>query len=548
MKKGWTIVTVILTALAGILSCKTTTDEKPVQVFIRNGEPVQVIMNENLWIKNGNTLAGSGVNNYLTASGTIEEGDFHIRVRLSLDSLNFSAASLMIGGNHFGFDTKSATTGKSVLFTEGPLFGKTEALAGTEGKIKAGTPFDAEVVLKGKELSFSINGEKVLSRTINTTLKGNLVLRPWRNTMRITDFTASGNFSEVQPLEFLFESGSSGYNTFRIPAVIATTKGTLLAFAEGRKNSSSDTGDIDLVLKRSTDNGKTWSSLSVIWDDSDNVCGNPAPVVDQSTGIIYLLSTWNLGADRESEIIAQTSKNTRRIFLLSSADDGISWSQPKEITAQVKLPNWTWYATGPCHGIQTEKGPAKGRLMIPCDHIESGTNKYYSHIIYSDDHGKTWKLGGTTPQDQVNECSVAELADGRLMLNMRNYDRNQKTRKISMSENGGLNWGTLYSDKTLIEPICQGSLLTHTFADKGAGRMVFSNPADENSRINMTLRLSLDEGKSWARSIVLHPGPSAYSDLVKTPDGNVGCLFEAGYAWAYQGIVFRVIKITELEN
>jgi sialidase-1 len=206
----------------------------------------------------------------------------------------------------------------------------------------------------------------------------------------------------------LFASGADGYNTFRIPAIVTSSKGTILAIAEGRKNSSSDTGNIDLVLKRSTDNGKTWSSLKVIWDDGDNVCGNPAPIVDYSTGTIYLLSTWNLGNDHESQIINQTSKDSRRVFILQSTDDGQTWSSPMEITTSAKLPNWTWYATGPCHGIQLVKGKNAGRLIIPCDHIEAVNKKYFSHIIFSDDHGKTWQLGGTTPQDQVNECTTAE--------------------------------------------------------------------------------------------------------------------------------------------
>ena len=154
----------------------------------------------------------------------------------------------------------------------------------------------------------------------------------------------------------------------------------------------------------------------------------------------------------------------------------------------------------------------------------------------------------TVTQDQVNECTVAELTDGRLMLNMRNYDRTQKARKISVSENGGLLWGNIYSDLTLIEPICQGSLLTHTFADNGAGKMLFLNPADENSRVNMTIRLSKDEAKSWAKSLVLHPGPSAYSDMTVLPNGNTGCFYEAGYVSPYQGIVYREVTLAELEK
>ncbi len=159
---------------------------------------------------------------------------------------------------------------------------------------------------------------------------------------------------------------------------------------------------------------------------------------------LYECSTWNLGEDHERDIIEQTSRDTRRIFLLSSHDGGKSWSAPLGITSLVKKPEWTWYATGPCHGIQLEKGLYRGRIVIPCDHIEADSKKYYSHVIYSDDHGQTWQIGGITPQDQVNECTVAELPDGRLMLNMRNYDRTRKTRMVSFSADGGQTWGPVF--------------------------------------------------------------------------------------------------------
>ena len=355
-------------------------------------------------------------------------------------------------------------------------------------------------------------------------------------------------YCKAESLQYLFKSGTEGYPTFRIPAIVISNQGTVLAFAEGRKKGSSDTGDIDIVLKRSKDNGKTWSDLKVVWDQGENVCGNPAPVVDELSGTIYLLLTWNLGTDRESQIIDQTSEDTRRIFVTHSTDDGESWSKPEEITNSVKKKNWTWYATGPCHGIQLVKGKNMGRLVIPCDHIEAETKKYYSHTIYSDDYGKTWKLGGTTPQDQVNECAVAELSDGKLMLNMRNYDRTKKSRRVSISEDGGLSWSNIYADKTLIEPICQAGLSRYSFAGQGVSRLLFSNPANMNKRQNMTLRLSYDEGSTWAKSKVLHEGPSAYSDVIKLPNGNIACFYEAGLKHPYEGIVFREITLHELED
>jgi sialidase-1 len=360
--------------------------------------------------------------------------------------------------------------------------------------------------------------------------------------------TAIAEHCQSQTLDYLFKSGTEGYHTFRIPALITTSQGHILAFAEGRKKGQSDTGDIDIVMKKSTDNGNTWSDLKVIWDEGENVCGNPAPVVDKKTGTIYLLCTWNLGRDQESEIINQTSEDIRRVYVTLSEDDGDSWAVPVEITDQVKKENWTWYATGPCHGMQIRNGKYKDRLIIPCDHIEAVTKKYYSHIIYSDDHGKTWKLGGSTPQDQVNECTVAELPGGKLILNMRNYDRTQKTRKISHSDDGGITWSDIYPDPALIEPICQASMLRFSFTDEGASRLIFSNPANENKRENMTVRISYDEGATWARSMVLFEGPSAYSDLTRLANGSIACLYEAGYDNPYQGIVFQEILIKDMED
>ena len=328
----------------------------------------------------------------------------------------------------------------------------------------------------------------------------------------------------------VYISGEGGYDTYRIPALVVTNEGTLLAFSEGRRLSRSDTGDIDLLLKRSEDGGETWSQQQVVWNDSRNVCGNPAPVVDRATGTIWLLLTWNRGDDHERQIIEGTSSDTRRVFVTSSIDDGRRWSQPKEITASVKRADWTWYATGPGAGIQLQVGGHAGRLLIPCDHIERDTKRYYSHVIYSDDHGATWRLGRSSPGDQVNECQVAELEDGRLLLNMRNYDRTKTCRQVAFSGDGGLTWTGQRFEEALAEPICQASV-------RRAGDLLFfSNPSDAAERVNMTVQVSDDEGFSWRVLHRLYAGPSAYSDLALLPNDVVGCLYERGSDSPYEEI------------
>lgn len=340
----------------------------------------------------------------------------------------------------------------------------------------------------------------------------------------------------------LFKKGEEGYACYRIPAILVAKDGSVLAFCEARKNGCSDTGDIDLVMKKSTDNGQTWGAMQIIWDDGKNVCGNPAPVVDEETGEVHLLLTWNRGDDHESEIIAGTSTDTRRVYHLKTQDNGDTWTKPKEITTTTKLPNWTWYATGPVHGIQLKQAAHKGRLVIPCDHIEAESKKYYSHSIYSDDHGATWKLGGSTPEDQVNECSVAELPNGDLMLNMRNYARKDaQVRQVAISKDGGISWEEQRFDTQLPEPRCQGALLS--IERKGKSLLLFSNPADGKARKNMTLSISNDNGMKWASKTTIYASHSAYSDLAEMNNKQIIIMHEGGSESAYDAIYYTLITL-----
>lgn len=356
----------------------------------------------------------------------------------------------------------------------------------------------------------------------------------------------------------VFVSGQDGYHTFRIPAVVHLGDGNLLAICEGRKNGTSDTGDIDLVSKRSTDGGKTWSTLQVLWDDDVNTCGNPCPVYDEVTGTLWLFATHNLGEDTETDIIHKRGKGTRTPWVMYSSDGGRSWSEPRELTSSLKEPDWGWYATGPGIGIQIKRGPHAGRLVIPAVHsyddpagaVRKGPYNYGSHAIYSDDHGATWKLGGLI-RPKVNECQVVELADepGRLQMNMRSYHGLHR-RAESISDDGGESWGTVTHDETLIEPVCQASILRHRFSKSGTrGVLLFSNPGSETSRVRMTVRVSHDDGDTWPRALLLHEGFSAYSCLVSLDDQRAGCFYERGHGVgrnAYERITFARFSLEDL--
>jgi sialidase-1 len=339
----------------------------------------------------------------------------------------------------------------------------------------------------------------------------------------------------------VFVSGAEGYHTYRIPSVIRAKNGALLAFCEGRKASGSDTGNIDLVLRRSTDGGRTWGAMQILWDDADNTCGNPCPVLDESTGTLWLLLTHNLGTDRERDIAARTAKGTRTVWVASSTDHGVTWTKPSEITAATKLPEWTWYATGPGVGIQVKSGPHAGRLVIPCDHnYDDPVTKQHlsgSHTIYSDDRGRTWKLGGII-RPKMNECQVVELNDGRgtLLMNMRsNMGRN--VRAHALSNDGGRTWSAPFDATDLVEPVCQASIVRHE-----SGVLLFSNPAAK-TRVNLLVRASADEGKTWRDLAALYAGPSAYSNLVSLSATEAGCLYERGTQRAYEKITFARFEV-----
>lgn len=327
---------------------------------------------------------------------------------------------------------------------------------------------------------------------------------------------------DLPPPVDVFVAGQDGYHTYRIPALLRAADGTLLAFCEGRKTGRGDHGDIDMLVRRSSDGGATWGPIELVYEEGGDkkvTIGNPCTVVDTATGTIWLTFC----------------RDNRDVLVSNSTDNGRTWSPPRDITREVKPPDWSWYATGPGVGIQLARGEHRGRLVIPCDHREGDAAKgpKCSHVFYSDDHGKSWQLGGTVAQ-HTDECQVAELADGELLINMRNYlarDGGQPERggmrTIARSRDGGQTWSEFDVDRQLVEPLCQASLVAAPAVDNPDKVVLFfSNPATRDKRRNMTVRASFDGGRTWPAQRVIDAGSAAYSSLAVLPDARLGLLYE----------------------
>ncbi|MCX6622808.1 MAG: sialidase family protein [Acidobacteria bacterium] len=324
----------------------------------------------------------------------------------------------------------------------------------------------------------------------------------------------------------LFRRGDNGVNTYRIPSLITTPKGTILAFAEARYNNANDHGHIETVLRRSTDLGRTWSAIQVVARDGTHAVQNPTAVVDRSTGVVWLmLIRSDTEKYKDDRALAKAETQFRRVWVTHSADEGATWAKPTDITTSVCPTEYRECVPGPGVGIQLRGG----RLVIPAYHDVKSGGRYSDYIIYSDDHGKNWRRGGG-PEGNMDECQVVELLDGSLMLNMRS-NRKLGRRAISISRDQGQTWSPAVDDPTLVEPVCQGSIIR--YGVPGGSRkapLLFSNPAREkpDDRTHLTVRLSDDEGKTWRASRLVNEGSSAYSCLAVLPDGSIGCLYEGG--------------------
>ena len=327
----------------------------------------------------------------------------------------------------------------------------------------------------------------------------------------------------------VFVSGTDSYHTYCIPSLSCAPKGTLLAFCEGRKINGIDESPTDLVLKRSLDGGETWLPMQILVKAVPEAAMDPTAVIDRTTGSVvliydlwpeYIKDTWPADYKRAPGL----GRNSVTTWVMSSNDEGATWSTPVDITTMTKKPDWTRTIHGPGVGIQTRSG----RLVIPCCRIKPA-GVWWNFTIYSDDHGKTWQISDNEVGPGVDESQLVELTDNTLLLNMRS-SRGKGCRAGATSKDDGKSWSAIFEIPELPEPVCQGSIFRYTRPDQNGSksRLLFSNPGTTQGRHTGTIRLSYDEGKTWPVAKVLNKNTFAYSCLTVMPDGAIGCLFDHG--------------------
>lgn len=337
----------------------------------------------------------------------------------------------------------------------------------------------------------------------------------------------------------VFENGSEGYACYRIPSVVRAANGDLVAFAEGRVESCSDsTATIRLVCKRSSNHGQTWSPVQVVARNiaagREYVVQNSAPVVDMVRGTGRMVVLYN--KMEHSEWVLAAGRGSSRICCIFSDDNGASWHGETDISAQVHRPA-LWRVQRPTlgHALQLRSG----RLVFAGVFTEGERSVFQSqnYLFWSDDLGETWVMGGAAPHIGLNEAIAVELEDGAVMINSRTYQDEQPVGRRAVTigrftAGDAVTYAPTRFDAALVCPAVQASIIRYSASQETRygekSRLLFANPDHPNARYNLTVRLSYDEGQTWPVSKVVDPGPAAYSDLVIQEDGQIGVLYERG--------------------
>lgn len=366
----------------------------------------------------------------------------------------------------------------------------------------------------------------------------------------------------------LRQQNQDNCDTYRIPGLITTNKGTLISVYDNRYNNSKDLQeDIDIGMSRSTDGGQTWQPMRVIMDMGEyggrsqqlNGTGDPCVLYDHKTNTIWVAALWMSGSAPD-QMLWWASKpgmkpeETGQFMLVKSTDDGLTWSKPINITEQIKNPAWQLLLQGPGRGITLADGtlvfPAQFKTDLGAKALDGGQYTCHSTIVYSKDQGKTWHIG-TGAKSNTTEAQVVQLGDGSLMLNMRD-DRNRKDksetngRAVATTSDLGKSWTThSTSNSALQESNCQASIISTDLVINGKKQQVlfFSNPNSKTDRSHMTIKASLNEGNTWPESMQIKLNASVgfgYSCLTMVNDNTIGIVYEG-----IKELYFQKIPVTD---
>ncbi len=326
------------------------------------------------------------------------------------------------------------------------------------------------------------------------------------------------------------KAGDNNVHTYRIPGITTTDKGTLIAVYDIRYNNSADLpGNVDVGMSRSTDGGNAWQPMKIIMDmgapHEDNGIGDPAILFDPATKKIWVAALWSKG----NRSIAGSGPGlspdeTGQFVLVNSADDGATWSEPINITTQVKNPEWRLFFQGPGNGMVMQNGT----LVFPAQYWDAAKMPHAT-IIYSNDQGKTWK-SGVGAKANTTESQVIETTPGTLMLNMR--DNRGEYRSVYTTTDYGKTWAEhITSYNILRDPVCMAGFMKSSIAtgSKKNGLVFFSNCNSSVARQDMTIKASLDLGETWKTGnqlLIDERKTFGYSALTQINSNSIGLIYE----------------------
>lgn len=518
---------------------------KPSQVenshfFVKEGEPLDIVEDFEKLSREPGYLQGKRENNLLYANKIIGKGNVTIDITLSFHEIpkvqgkpDFPAAFVKLGSYYFWINFAEEKPDLYVLDEKGKEIQAWEVKA---QNMRLEEKIQFSFHKKENELAIRWDNQLVGTLYLEEPLRGKFGVYPAKGYCRIFSFSAQGDlhpWEEVKSFIQVFARGENGYNTFRIPEVASVGKQRLLAFAEARRKSRSDFGEIDIVMKVSDNGGLTWGPMEVIAGKNDTLAFNsPCIIADKETGILHLYCNYA----------------RKEVLHYQSEDQGDSWSEGDTLEllgGDTLYPKWH-FLLSPGAALLLEKGAHAGRRVLPGFYqlvVGEGVYRMHSVLAYKDP-GSAWKL--SEPVDtslfQSNECIAAELGDGSLLMNIRTQDPRRRYRWHARSTDGGANWEKAVAMEDLVDPICHASMLK---IPGNPDRLVFANPSNPlmYHRTHLTVRISKDMGNSWPEEQLIYEGPSAYSAMTLLDKNSLVVLFELGYNYNYERIVLEILPL-----